>query len=484
MHGKLYQIVLVLGLLLLAVWVRQGFVGEEAVWLDEAYSLKYAGEENFSGVIDAVVENHDSHPPGYYLALHGWQEVFGSSADVARLFSVLFGVLSVVMIWFLGRRYLVPKDMKKEKHYSGKMAGMAVLMIVLLFFPVFYSLEIRMYSLMLFLMVGSLYIAFALIEKFQWWKVVAFVLVCAAMLYVHYFAIFWVGFLFLFWLSQGVKWWKWGLSGVAVLLLYLPWLSVLYEQVLMKFGAGGGGNFTAWLTLPEPSWKIFQFTFEDFFYFQGLFGKWGTIVFALAMVFFLGWLILSFVREKKIWDKKFAWFFGLGFFINLILPYLISVFGSSIMHPRYLQGAFLLSVILLAMMIAQEKAVRFLQIFALVISFMGFSLKGAHEVNFHPDWNGFFEKYGAALQGEIYVTPEYYSIPLQYNLDFVYRPQGLVKVRGFDYLEDDLGEVFEGEFVFLERLEVPEVVKYLEENCEIFWKDEFTRLNYYWGECR
>jgi len=46
----------------------------------------------------------DVHPPFYYVLLHYWITVFGTSESAVRLLSALFGVLAIPMIYLVSRQ--------------------------------------------------------------------------------------------------------------------------------------------------------------------------------------------------------------------------------------------------------------------------------------------------------------------------------------------------------------------------------------------
>jgi uncharacterized membrane protein len=333
-------------------------------------------------------------------------------------------------------------------------------MIAVLYFPIFYSLEIRMYSLVLALMVMSLYFVFALIEKVNLWRMIGFVIVSVLLLYTHYFSVFWVGFLFLYWLTQKPKVKCWLSSAGIVLLGFLPWLWVFFQQIGATV-SGGEENLVAWLTLPDPPYDIFRIIFERFLNFSVGFGSYSTFLILFGLV------ILIFAKFKK-FGKGFAWFFVLGYAFNLIIPYVFSVYFEPIIHPRYMQGAFLLSVLLVGMLIWSSKNRIFYVlsgILILVFSFVTFNQ--AQEKYFHPDWNGVFENY--ELEGkEILVLPEYYAMPLEYHLE----------QKGIE-AEVGIYEEQEGEFIFIERKSMPEIVERFRNECEILEEQHFERIGVY-----
>ncbi len=473
MKKKWIDVFVIFGILAAALAVRILFFGKEAVWLDEAMSLNYAGSDGFFGVIKSVIENKDAHPPFYYLLLHFWQWIFGNGEVWARILSVVFGMGAVFMMYLLG-----------FKIHGRKFAIFSSLMIALLFFPVFYSLEIRMYSLVLFLMIVSLYLLWDLIEKFVWWKNILFIFVCAILLYTHYFSFFWVTFLFLFWVINGAKIWRWISSAGALIVLYLPWIFVFVQQFFLTI-SGGVENNLRWISLPEPSYKIFKILAEEFFYFQGAFGRFGLLAFVCGILCVAILFLVVLFGKKKIFGRKFVWFFGLGILLNLIFPYLFSIFVEPIIHPRYLQGAFLIFVILIGFLVTQFRSkIVYGTLVTLFVCFSSLILWRAGGRLFHPDWNGFFEKYSAEFTDDatVFVSPKYYEIELKYYFEKL----GIKSsIKTFDFERDDLNEVFGGrKFIFVERLAVKKVVDYLFENCNVEKNENFERVGFYEGRCK
>src|SRR3954471_13740065 len=89
----------VLGALALGVVLR--FVCQSDLWADEALSVNIA-KLPLDDLMSAL--RHDGAPPLYYLLLHGWMRVFGSGPAAVRAMSGVAGTLTLVPMWFIGRR--------------------------------------------------------------------------------------------------------------------------------------------------------------------------------------------------------------------------------------------------------------------------------------------------------------------------------------------------------------------------------------------
>lgn len=77
-------------------------LGAESLWIDELFSVRAATREDWAGLIDEV--RQDVHPPLYFALLRVWIGVAGVSEVAVRTPSAVFGTLSIVAVFALGRR--------------------------------------------------------------------------------------------------------------------------------------------------------------------------------------------------------------------------------------------------------------------------------------------------------------------------------------------------------------------------------------------
>src|SRR5690349_11992120 len=88
--------------LALAAWLRFFHLDTQSYWNDEGNSLRLA-QRAPAAIIAAAAA--DIHPPGYYLALSGWLALTGDTEFALRSFSALAGVVTVALLYRLGREY-------------------------------------------------------------------------------------------------------------------------------------------------------------------------------------------------------------------------------------------------------------------------------------------------------------------------------------------------------------------------------------------
>lgn len=214
-------------LALVSLVARSIFLLKSDVWHDEGYTTMII-KQPLGEIIARTV--NDVHPPFYYLILNIWQSIFGPSLISLRGFSVVAGILTVLILYLLVRRL-----------FSEKAAKLAGLFAALGPFLVRYSDEMRMYSLAALLATASTYALVAALDKktkrqWLWW--VGYGLAVAAGIYTQYFFIFLVpvhGIYALYihrWkITQLLKNKGWWLGNLLAGGLFLPWLPVMLAQM-------------------------------------------------------------------------------------------------------------------------------------------------------------------------------------------------------------------------------------------------------------
>ncbi len=208
--------------------VAERFLSFSPLWLDEAQSLDIAGRP-LSGVLDGLWT--DGAPPLYYVLLHGWMTVFGTSDYAARTLS---GVIGVAVI---GLGYRVAAA------WRGSRIDGVVLAVLLATNPwlIRYSQEARMYELVCLLVLLGVGAALVLVRRTTRQQAAlacgGLAVVTGALLLTHYWSMFLV--------ATVAGWCLWrvrrgqdrptallGLASMAGgVLLFLPWVPTLLHQL-------------------------------------------------------------------------------------------------------------------------------------------------------------------------------------------------------------------------------------------------------------
>ena len=169
------------GVTALAFALRLYHLDFQSFWSDEIFSLELAAPT----LVDSLGRvARDVHPPLYFLALHIWVSLFGTSEFSVRLLSALPSALVIPLLFRLGCRLL---DVR-----TGLVAA-AICAVSM--FQIYYAQEARSYALMTLLAVLSM-------DAFTQWDAkrravlpsrgswLYYVAATSALLYTHYFGIF------------------------------------------------------------------------------------------------------------------------------------------------------------------------------------------------------------------------------------------------------------------------------------------------------
>ena len=262
-------VVVALGVTVVGVVLR--FVAPSPLWLDEALSVNIASLP--VGEIPEALRQ-DGHPPAFYVLLHHWMEVFGSSDASARSLSGVWGLLFLPLMWVAGRRLGGPR-----------VAWCALALAASSPYAIRYATEVRMYSMVAVLALAGWLLAGDALRRPTWWRLTGLALLAALGLWTHYWTL---------WLLGGaamallVRWWRLRGEGDTVAqrdtlkvlgslvvggLLFLPWVPTLLHQ--------GEHTGTPWARPMRPT-EILAHT-------VGSFGGGGV----LPEAFLLGWLLVG-----------------------------------------------------------------------------------------------------------------------------------------------------------------------------------------------
>ena len=239
-HQRLWIVIVVI----LAFGLRVNQLNGQSLRGDEAASATYATFP--AAKIISISHTIDPHPPTFYLLLHLWERLSGVSVFAVRLWVVFPAVLSVAVIFSLVKRL------------AGWRAGtVAAFLLAINSYHIWHSQDLRSYTWLLLLgLLASLALWRALHRPHpkNWvWYAVAIL----GMAYLHYYAVFIIGFHLFF---TAYFWWRkktarrtivLGMGGslLAVAIAFLPWLIFSWQ-----FVSGFTGDFAP--ALPqEVFWR-------------------------------------------------------------------------------------------------------------------------------------------------------------------------------------------------------------------------------------
>lgn len=325
--------------LLWAGYLRTRHLYDVAEQFDEAF-IRRLVEFSWPEMLARI--ERDNHPPLYHAMLRVWMHLFGASTGAARLLSALWGIAGVAGLYVFAREAYRQSGAAPSQDFSQSVLPALVAATLLAMAPlhVFWSMQIRMYSLAVALAIWSSYYLFRAIRSqppsIGWWGLYS---VAAVLLsYTHYFGLFTLAAQLLYALviraqDRAVAWsGRLGLpilSASVVMLCWLPWLpSFLIQR------SRAHAQFTL---LPGPTWNwLDRVSYEMWFGMLAPYAPWTGVVllqasFIVVMLCIAGW-------------RAADWFVSLSVLAPVIAAVWVSTASCSVITAKYflLGHAFLL----------------------------------------------------------------------------------------------------------------------------------------------
>lgn len=208
--------------------LRLHHLGAESLWYDETVSAYLADLPVKEMLAHTAL---DIHPPGYYLLLHLWTALAGNTEYALAFLSLAFGVAAIAVVYRITKRLA-----------GRSAAAVAAVLAATSAYSVWYSQEVRMYTVAALLMLGLFAASLRLMEDNQptGYRWIAWSVLAAASLYTVYYSLFLIPLLSLGWLVRALRETEYRKSRLTLwlaahgllLLLYLPWLPTALRQAL------------------------------------------------------------------------------------------------------------------------------------------------------------------------------------------------------------------------------------------------------------
>jgi uncharacterized membrane protein len=199
------------------------FYTRSAMWLDEALTVNIARLP--LSQLNAALKQ-DGAPPLYYVLLHFWTALFGTSNVAVRSLSACFMTGTVVAIWFAARRFA-----------GTKAAWIAAALTFASPYAIRYATEARMYSLEMLLVAAGIVAFQRALEKPSLGRLAVVSVLVALFVYNQYWAFYLLAvviglLLVVAWRGPQREPARRVLAAVAVgLLTFLPWVpTFLYQR--------------------------------------------------------------------------------------------------------------------------------------------------------------------------------------------------------------------------------------------------------------
>ncbi|MBI3941608.1 MAG: glycosyltransferase family 39 protein [Chloroflexi bacterium] len=219
---------LVLGIILASTFLLTWQLQAKSLWIDELFTTEVVTQPTVPAVI-AAVRATEGRPPLYYILLHDWTDLAGTSDFCLRYFSILAAIACLPALYILAQRLL-----------DGSVALTATALLA--FSPLFllYSRMARAYFLAVLFALMAAYFTVRLLDHESKGAWAGYFLSALALLYTDYMTASLLLplnlYIFLRWWQQQSSdryrpfWFRWILAQGLLLVGFLPWLPALLGQ--------------------------------------------------------------------------------------------------------------------------------------------------------------------------------------------------------------------------------------------------------------
>ena len=394
---------LLIGLVALGFGLRVVGLDFQSLWRDEVDALLFAAEP-LEELLHTFVEP-GQNGPFYFLLLRPWLEAAGTSEFALRFFSVIFGVLTVPLLYRLGRQ-LFPSQRRT--------ALLAALLVTTSPYLVWYGQEGKMYTLVTFLIVLSMERYLTALSQGGWQRWLAYVAATSLAFYAHLLCVLIIPAQVLIFLMACRRDWRtcWKPWLASLFALTVPYVPLLAWQIPM---------------LLEPAETGFRFVplHQVLFSLMSTYSlgvihspePWALAVF-MALLLVAGLLLFAGGR-----DRRSVWVLALW----LLVPVLV-LFGLSHIRPiytaRYLIFVLPAYLLLLACaVVVVSKRSRLIALLAVVmlLALNGWGIVVQARTPFKADFRGATNYVSGKIEpGDLVV----FQIPHgRYSFEYYFQPQ-------------------------------------------------------------
>lgn len=304
-------LVIVIALATLSITLRLYHLNYQSLWLDELYSvIPTAPNYSFESILEY---SKNDQPPLFFIYIHYAFRIFGYNEVVGRTTSVLAGVIGIFTVYLLGKEC----EEKRVGLFAAFLASIS-------YFHIYYSQELRFYSLSFLLSALSYLFYIRAFKNCRIADFIAYLIFTVCLLYTHYYGLVILSaqvltFFFLLTYKRDVKFILLSsICGVIFVIAFIPWIPTIISDSKIS---------TFWIKVPEP-----YFIAEYFYDYTGkdplTTGLYLIFIFLFARSFF----------SKASFDfngKPIYIIIVLWILLSYLLPYLRSISSTPMLHARY-----------------------------------------------------------------------------------------------------------------------------------------------------
>jgi len=216
------SVLLLIAILVLALFLRTYELGFEELTYSEFVTLQIVAQHSIKDALHSIQE--ELHPPIYYLLVYFQSHFFGLSGLDLRIFSVISGLLSLILIYIF-----------VNSLFNERIALLVTFIMAVLPFHIFSSMVADSYMFFFFTIMLHLIFFIKFIKEPDWKKGFFYAFFSLLMIYTHYFGIMLIvmeNLYFFIYLKNYKKCLKeWLVSNLAICLFIIFHLKKLFYDV-------------------------------------------------------------------------------------------------------------------------------------------------------------------------------------------------------------------------------------------------------------
>jgi uncharacterized membrane protein len=405
---------------------------DSCLWFDEIFSV-HAAEMDFQRLVWFVSQDL-IHPPLFYILLKFWIQAGGESLFWLRFFAAFFSIISIIPFTFFCR----------ELKLNYSVISPALLFLAANGALIKYAQEVRMYSLLLFFALVSmwLFMRFLNLGKNIWILTVINIL----LIYTHYFG--WLVVLSeiaAIIILQRIKIRQILIMFGILSLSFVPWIFAVWKAAELNNNLGQN---IGWIERPDLA-ILFQFFFdliEPFYYQQSTVEP--TSVFALTVPLLLI-LITAFIIYFIYWqsetetEKRNLYLLTIFLKLPILLAFIASwILPYSVWGTRHLIFVFVPFAILSAIALTKIKIppLAFLSlglIFLLFGAGLYLQMQRGTPIFIWCAWENLANNLDQNKPAKIYVFEDLVAYDMWFALRGAEKNFQIIKVDGIEDLAED-----------------------------------------------
>ena len=332
----------------LALLIQILYLDYKSLWRDEIWRI-YISEFNLISILSSPDK---SHPPFYNIILHFFLYL-GKSEFIVRLPSVILSVLSVPLVYLVGKKF-----------FDYQVGLISALLFASSPLALWYAQDANMYSLFVFFSLLSILTFYIAIQTshLQFW--ILFILFSLLNLYTHYFAFFIIViqllFIFLYMKRYSAQFSKFLISLLIIFILFIPQLFNLYQGYFLKLAEH-----------QNTAWGIAPILFPKIIFLDLAIGhSWwqGSSLLDYIVILFLFLFFYGLIASYKDHQESVS-FLAIWVFIPLLLAFLLSYkIDIATRYILFILPGFLISIAQALRLIKKNHYILFLTLLFIILS--------------------------------------------------------------------------------------------------------------------